>query len=90
MVQTPKGLALRIVNSIVDDPDGVRVTSVTTGTGTILEVSVSPSDVGKVIGKIGRTARAIRELLTAMGIAAKTRCGLDVVTNQCSVLDYST
>jgi uncharacterized protein len=75
-------LVLRIVNSLVDNLDDVRVTSIITGTGTIFEVSVAPSDVGKIIGKSGRTARAIRELLMAMGIAAKVRYGLDVIENR--------
>jgi predicted RNA-binding protein YlqC (UPF0109 family) len=69
---------------LVDNLDEVRVTSIATGSGTVFEVSVSQSDVGKVIGKSGRTARAIRELLTAIGKAAKTRYGLDVVMNRAS------
>jgi uncharacterized protein len=77
-----EGLVLRIVSLLVDDLDEVRVTSIATGTGTVFEVLVSQTDVGKVIGRGGRTARAIRELLTAMGIAAKTRYGLDVVANR--------
>jgi hypothetical protein len=45
----------------------------------MFEVTVAPTDVGKVIGKQGRSARAIRELLIAIGSARKTRYGLDIV-----------
>jgi predicted RNA-binding protein YlqC (UPF0109 family) len=76
-----EGLVLRIVNALVDETDQAHVTSVTTGAKTIFEVSVGSSDVGKIIGKNGRTARAIRELLIAMG-TAKMRYGLDVVTKR--------
>ena len=74
-----EALVVRIVSLLVDNLDEVRVTSIATGSGTVFEVSVSQSDVGKVIGKSGRTARAIRELLTAIGKAARTHYGLDVV-----------
>jgi predicted RNA-binding protein YlqC (UPF0109 family) len=76
-----EGLILRIVNALVDETEQVQVTSVTTGTKTVFEVSVASSDVGKIIGKNGRTARAIRELLVAIG-TAKMRYGLDVITKR--------
>jgi uncharacterized protein len=75
-------LVLRIVHSLVDDLQEVRVKSITTEAGTIFEVSVSPTDVGKLIGKQGRNARAIRELLSAIGATAKKRYGLDVVMTE--------
>jgi predicted RNA-binding protein YlqC (UPF0109 family) len=74
-----EALVVRIVSLLVDNLDEVRVTSIATGSGTVFEVSVAQSDVGKVIGKSGRTARAIRVLLMAIGIAEKTRYGLSVV-----------
>jgi uncharacterized protein len=76
-----EGILLQIVNRLVDEPNEVQVTSVTTDTGTVFQVTVAPSDVGKVIGKDGRTARSLRVLLSAMGVALKTRYGLDIMSN---------
>ena len=73
-------LVLRIVKSLVDYPEDVQVSSIIQGTVTVFEVSVIEDDVGKVIGKSGRTARAIRDLLMAMSIVANTRYGLDIRT----------
>ena len=79
-------LFLRIITVLVDQSNEVNVTSVTSDTGTIFQVTVAPSDVGKVIGKGGRTAQALRTLLTAIGVAAKTRYGLNIVTTDDSLL----
>jgi uncharacterized protein len=76
-----EGLLLRIVTVLVDKSDEVSVTSVTVDNGTIFQVSVSPSDVGKVIGKSGRMAGALRTLLSAVGVSLKTRYGLNIVAN---------
>jgi len=46
---------------------------------TVFHVIVAPSDVGKIIGKNGRIAGSIRMLLNAMGVAAKTQYGLNIV-----------
>ena len=77
-----EGLLLQIVNKLVDEPNEVRVTSLTTHTGTLFQVTVAPSDVGKVIGKDGRIARSLRVLLSAMGVAIKTKYGLDITANR--------
>ena len=77
-------LVLRIVNALVDDTKNVQIRSLVTETGTMFEVTVAATEVGKIIGKQGRNARAIRELLSAIGAAAKTRYGLDVVTTRYS------
>jgi predicted RNA-binding protein YlqC (UPF0109 family) len=73
-------LLLRIVNALVDDSKNVQIRSLITGTGTTFEVTVAANDVGKIIGKQGRNARAIRELLSAIGATANKRYALDVVT----------
>jgi uncharacterized protein len=73
-------LLLQIIIVLVDKPNEVKVTSVTADTGTIFQVTVAPSDVRKVIGKGGRMAGALRILLSAIGVAAKTRYGLNIVT----------
>jgi uncharacterized protein len=51
-----------IAKSLVDDPDAVEVTAVEGEKTVIVELAVAPSDLGKVIGKDGRTARALRTL----------------------------
>jgi predicted RNA-binding protein YlqC (UPF0109 family) len=64
-----------IARSLVDDPDAVRVTEEETGDTIVLRLSVAPEDMGKVIGRGGRTARAIRDVVRAAG----TRSGLTTV-----------
>jgi uncharacterized protein len=76
-----EAILLRIVTVLVDKTNEVNVTSVTADTGTIFQVSVAPSDVGKVIGKNGRMAGALRVLLSAFGVSQKTRFGLNIVPN---------
>ncbi len=76
-----EALLLRIVTVLVDKTNEVNVTSVTADTGTIFQVSVAPSDVGKVIGKNGRMAGALRVLLSAFGDFQKTRFGLNIISN---------
>jgi predicted RNA-binding protein YlqC (UPF0109 family) len=56
----------------VDHQDEVHITITTTEAGTTFNVTVALADVGKVIGKNGRTAKALRVLLSAMRIAAKS------------------
>lgn len=67
-----------LVKLMVDHPDGVKVESVPGADGISLRISVDPGDVGKVIGKQGRTARSLRILVTAMGMASKQRISLDI------------
>jgi uncharacterized protein len=56
-----------LVRGIVDNPDDVRVEARTLRRGQVLEVRVNPDDLGKVIGRGGRTARALRAVMTALG-----------------------
>lgn len=60
-----KGLLEVIAKSLVDHPDEVVVTEQETEKGLVLELKVAPSDMGKVIGKQGRIARAIRSVIKA-------------------------
>ena len=60
-----KGLLEVIAKSLVDNPDEVVVTEKETEKGLVLELKVAPSDMGKVIGKQGRIARAIRSVVKA-------------------------
>lgn len=68
-----------LARSLVDDPDAVEVTVVDGDRAVIYELSVAPGDLGKVIGKDGRTARAIRTLLAATSAKQRKRALLDIV-----------
>ena len=60
-----KGLLEVIAKSLVDNPDEVEVTEKEPEKGLVLELKVAPSDMGKVIGKQGRIAKAIRSVVKA-------------------------
>jgi len=68
-----------IARNLVDDPDAVQVTEVQTAGTLILKLSVAPDDVGKVIGRGGRTARAIRDVLRAAGTKAGVTAVVEIV-----------
>jgi hypothetical protein len=65
-----KDLISEIVKALVDEPDQVSVTEIESGHTIVLEVSVAKSDMGKVIGKKGRNAQALRTIMGA--VAGKT------------------
>ncbi len=60
-----KDLVEFIAKSLVDHPEQVRVDEVRRGDATVVELRVAPDDLGRVIGRQGRTARAMRNLITA-------------------------
>jgi len=66
-----------LVAGIVTNPDDVRVRSRQLRSGTLLEVRVAPDDIGKVIGRNGRTATALRTVM--MAIAGKTNLRIDFI-----------
>lgn len=68
-----------IAKSLVDSPDEVAVTEVEKDGNTVIELRVAPKDLGKVIGKQGRTARAMRTLLRAAGMKLKKRFVLEIL-----------
>jgi hypothetical protein len=68
-----------LAKSLVDNPDEVRVRSHERDQQTIMELEVEPADLGKVIGRQGRTARAIRVLLNAAGQKTRRRFSLDIL-----------
>jgi uncharacterized protein len=68
-----------IAKALVDIPEDVAVTEVAGEQATLLELRVAPSDLGKVIGKQGRTARSIRTLLGAAGMKLNRRFTLDIL-----------
>ncbi len=74
-----KELLELIAKALVDDPDEVSVSVVEGEQTTILELRVAQDDLGKVIGKQGRTARAIRTLLSAGGTKLGKRFHLEII-----------
>lgn len=68
-----------IAKSLVDQPDAVRVASKLEDDTISIELGVAPEDLGKVIGKQGRTARALRSLLSAAAAKAEQRCRLEII-----------
>lgn len=68
-----------IARSLVDLPEMVSVKSETRGEGTTLYLRVDRSDVGKIIGKQGRTARSLRTILAAVSVKLHHRYGLEIV-----------
>ncbi len=75
-----KELVEYIAKSLVDDPSQVRVTTVDDGaSSTVLELQVAPEDMGRVIGKSGRVANAMRVLVRVMATRQGKRVTLDIV-----------
>jgi uncharacterized protein len=72
-------LVERIAHSLVDVPDKVSVQAVRGEQVVVLELSVAPEDLGKVIGKQGRTARSMRTILGAAGMKLKKRFSLEII-----------
>jgi uncharacterized protein len=67
-----------IARNLVDDPDAVRVTEVENGDTVSLKLAVAADDVGKVIGRRGRTARAIRDMVRAAGVKAGVNVSVEI------------
>ena len=74
-----KELVEQIAKALVDNPDGVSVSAIEGEQTTVLELRVDQTDLGKVIGKQGRTARAIRTLLGAAGMKLRKRYVLEIL-----------
>ena len=68
-----------VAKSLVDDAEAVNTHVYDRGDQTIVELEVASNDLGKVIGRQGRTARAIRTLLSAAGQKTRRRYTLDIV-----------
>jgi len=74
-----KDLISDIVKALVDQPDQVSVNEIEGGHTVVLELSVAKSDMGKVIGKQGRNAQAIRTILSAASGKVRKRYVLEIV-----------
>jgi uncharacterized protein len=74
-----KELIEQIAKALVDNPDQVTVNAIEGEQTTVLELRVAQTDLGKVIGKQGRTARSIRTILSAAGMKLKKRFTLEIL-----------
>jgi predicted RNA-binding protein YlqC (UPF0109 family) len=74
-----KELVELIAKALVDNPDKVKVSQLDGQQSSIIELTVAPEDMGKVIGKQGRNAQAIRLILGAAGMKLKKRVDLEIV-----------
>jgi uncharacterized protein len=75
----PKILLEHVTKALVDAPDQVSVSQIEEDGEIVLELTVAENDLGKVIGKSGRTARALRTLLSAAGIKGQKRYALEIL-----------
>ena len=75
-------LVREIARALVDDPDAVAVETVSRDENTVLRLRVAPQDVGKVIGKQGRTARSVRTILGAVSMKVHHRYTLDILEEE--------
>jgi len=74
-----RALIEQIAKGLVDTPDAVFVDQYEDAGETVIELEVAESDLGKVIGRQGRVARAMRALVTATGIRSHKRYALEIV-----------
>jgi predicted RNA-binding protein YlqC (UPF0109 family) len=74
-----KDLILLIAQMLVDNPEEVKVNEIRGDQTSVLELRVAKSDLGKVIGKDGRTARAMRTILTAASTKIRKRALLEII-----------
>jgi predicted RNA-binding protein YlqC (UPF0109 family) len=74
-----KELVEAIAKALVDNPDQVQVRAIEGEQVTVFELRVHPTDLGKVIGRQGRTAKSIRTILGAAGMKLKKRYTLEIL-----------
>ena len=74
-----KDLVLMMAQALVDEPDEVEIREVEGDRTTVLELTVAKDDLGKVIGKQGKTARALRTILNATATKLKKRAVLEII-----------
>ena len=75
----PKILLEHVTKALVDAPEQVSVSQIEEDGEIVFELTVAENDLGKVIGKSGRTARALRTLLNAAGIKEQKRYALEIL-----------
>jgi hypothetical protein len=77
--RTMKELIEYIAKALVDNPDAVKVTEIEGEKTSVIELSVAKEDLGKVIGKQGRTARSLRTILSAASTKNNKRAVLEIL-----------
>ena len=78
-VEKMKDLVERMAKALVDKPEDVIVNEIDGEKTTVYELKVASTDLGKVIGKQGKTARAMRTILSASGTKIGKRCVLEIL-----------
>ena len=79
MQELDKEFVEYVVRALVDHPEAVQVRRSEDEMGTLLELTVDPEDMGKVIGKAGATAKSLRTLLRVLGSRSDSRVNLKIV-----------
>ena len=74
-----KDLIKHIVQALVDHPEQVAISEIEGKQSTVLEIMVAKEDIGKIIGKQGRTAQAIRTILNAASVKVKKRTIMEII-----------
>jgi len=77
-----KELIELIAKSLVDNPDNVQVSQLDGEQSSIIGLKAAPEDIGKIIGKQGRTAQAIRVILGAAGMKMKKRFNFEIIEKE--------
>lgn len=77
-----KDLVQYLARSLVNNPDAVQVNETASDDGTVVKLKVAKEDLGRVIGKQGRTAKSIRALVNAAASRANRRVVLEIVEEQ--------
>lgn len=79
MADPDKEFVENVVKAIVDHPDDVKTKRTVDEMGVLIELAVHPDDMGKIIGKEGRTAKSIRTLLRVLGAKNNARVNLKII-----------
>lgn len=74
-----RDLILTIARSLVDEPDQVKLNMIEGASSYVFELSVSKKDTGRIIGKQGRNANAVRTVLAAVAAKAKKKITLEII-----------
>jgi len=74
-----KDLIIFIAKALVDQPEEVMVSEINGTQSSVIELKVSRDDIGKIVGKHGRTVTAIRTILSAASMKSRKRCILDLL-----------
>lgn len=77
-----KDLVEHVARALVSHPESVQVNEIEGETASVLELKVAPDDLGRVIGKEGRTAKALRTILNAVASRAERRVILEIVEDK--------